>query len=182
MEYIPLNFRKGIQIPLHKGKNAPVLDPNSYIGITLLSTFNKILEILVWHRVEEWWGTSSIVSESQAACRKGVSSIHTAMLLQESIAANLGEVDKIFVLYLDVSKAFDSVWIDGLFYQLHNMGIKGKLWRLLYKCYLDFRCRVRIGERYSDWYRMFCRIHQGGFLSLIKYTAFINSLLVMLRD
>ena len=30
IEYIPINFRKGIQIPLHKGKNAPVLDPNSY--------------------------------------------------------------------------------------------------------------------------------------------------------
>ena len=29
---------------------------------------------------------------------------------------------------------------------------------------------------------MLCGIHQGGFLSLIKYTAFINSLLVVLKE
>ena len=33
--------------------------------------------------------------------------------------------------YFDASKAFDSVWIDGLFHQLHNLG---KVWKLLSYC------------------------------------------------
>ena len=62
------------------------------------------------------------------------------------------------------------------------MGVKGKIWRLLYRSYIDFMCKVRIGDRSSDWYRMMCGIHQGGFLSLIKYVAFINQLIVDLRN
>ena len=87
-----------------------------------------------------------------------------------------------FVSYLNVSKAFDRVWVEGLFYQLRKIGIKGKTWRLLYKCFKGFLCRVRLHDKYSNWYEMSCGIHQGGYLSLVKYTAFINSLLVILKD
>ena len=181
-EYIPTNFRRGTQIPLYKGKNTSTFDPNNFRGITLLSTFNKVFEILLWSRVEQWWNSSQAVAETQGACRKGISSFHTAMLLQETIATNLEAGKRIFVAFLDVSKAFDRVFIEGLFYQLRKIGIKGKTWRLLYGCYKGFLCRVRICDRYSEWYEMSCGIHQGGYLSLIKYIAFINSLLVELKD
>ena len=36
------------------------------------------------------------------------------------------------VAFLDVDKAFDTVWIEGMFYQLHILGISGKTWRILY--------------------------------------------------
>ena len=57
------------------------------------------------------------------------------------------------------------------------MGVKGRIWRLLYQTYQNFWCKVRVGGVYSDWYRMQCGIHQGGFLSLLKYTAFIDPLI-----
>ena len=179
IEYIPENFRRGIQVPLYKGKNTSTTDPNNYRGITLLTTYNKIYEILLWNRMEKWWGQINAVSQTQGACKKGVSSLHTALLLQETISHNLELGRKVFVTYLDVSKAFDRVWVEGLFYQLYNIGIKGKTWRMLYKCYKGFLCRVK---KVSEWYEMSCGIHQGGFLSLVKYTAFINTLFVTLQD
>ena len=81
-----------------------------------------------------------------------------------------------------MAKAFDTVWIDGLFKQLFDLGITGKTWRLLYRGYIDFECRVRIRGSLSDPYKLSCGIHQGGYLSLVKYTVFINSLLTNLRD
>ena len=45
-EYVPKNFRIGIQVPLYKGKNACTLNVNNYRGITLLSTFSKLFEVL----------------------------------------------------------------------------------------------------------------------------------------
>ena len=122
------------------------------------------------------------MSELQGACRKGSSCVHTALTLQETISQQCEGGKKVFVAYFDVSKAFDSVWIDGLFFQLYELGIRGSLWRLLYKTYKGFVCRVRIGDRMSESYQMMCGIHQGGFLSLIKYISFINSLLVQLKD
>ena len=182
LEYIPQNFRCGIQIPLHKGKGLSSLDPNSYRGITLLSSFNKLFEVVLWGRMKDWWVDNQVITPLQGAATPGVSCLHTGLLLQETIAENLEHHSKIFVSYYDVSKAFDGVWVDGLFYQLRNLGVTGKLWRLLYLNYQNFTSRVRIHEKMSKWYAVKCGIHQGGILSLLKYVAYINSLIVELSD
>ena len=181
-EYIPINFRRGVQIPLYKGKNSPITDANNYRGITLLSTFNKLFEIVIWNRLATWWDGSAVLSRLQGACKKGISCIHTSMILQETISTLLESQKSVFVTYLDVSKAFDGVWIEGLFYRLRDLGIRGRIWRLLYNMYIDFKCRARVQNKYSNWYSLTCGIHQGGFLSLFKYLVFINSLLVELEQ
>ena len=80
-----------------------------------------------------------------------------------------------------MSKAFDGVWIDGLFRQMYDSGITDKTWRLLYRSYIDFKCCAKIQGFLSETYALHRGIHQGGFMSLIKYTVFINSLLVRLK-
>ena len=176
-EYVPVNFRRGTQIPLFKGKNLCPLDVNNYRGITLLSCMNKLFEVIIWGRLKQWWEDETIISPLQGACRKGTSCLHSALILQEAIAAGLDTKKKVFVAFFDAAKAFDSVWTDGLFFQLRNAGIVGRTWRILYKSYIYFKCKVRLAGTYSTWYDMKCGIHQGGFLSLLKYAAFIDPLL-----
>ena len=124
-EYIPKYFRIGIQVPLYKGKNTSTLEVNNYRGITLLSIFNKLFELVLWKRMEKWWFSSGVLTQLQGACRKGVSCVHSAFVLQESIATLLETNEKVFMTYLDVSKAFDRVWINGLFVSLWDLGYKG---------------------------------------------------------
>ena len=181
-EYIPVNFRRGIQVPLFKGKNLDCLDSNNYCGITLLTNFNKLFEVLLWGRLEKWWVSSGVISQLQGACKKGQSCVHSCMILQETVSAALDSHRYIFVSYYYVSKAFDTVWTDGLFWKLHQKGIRGKIWRLMYRSYMDFNCCVGIGNECSDWYPMLCGIHQGGFLSLLKYSVFIDGLIRELED
>ena len=95
--------------------------------------------------------------------------MNTTLTLQETIAKERESKKKVYVANYDVSKAY--------FFQLHKMGIRGSLWCLLYKSYAHFRCCVRVGGEDSKWYKMECGIHQGGYLSLVKYTAFINCLI-----
>ena len=117
LEYIPTNFRGGTQIPFYKGKNTCTLDQNNYRGITLLTSLNKLFEILLWERLKGWWEGEQVISPLQGACCPGKSCLHSALILQESISVGLS-TKKVLVTYLDVSKDFDAVWIDGLFYQL----------------------------------------------------------------
>ena len=181
-KYIPINFRRGFQIPLYKGKNTSTMEVNNYRGITLLTIFNKLFEVIMWKRIEGWWNETGAISQLQGACRKGVSCVHSAYLLQESISTLLETYNKVFVTYLDVSKTFDGVWIGGLFYRLWEIGIYGKTWRILFNSYRDFKCQARIQNQSSEWYPLTCGIHQGGYLSLVKYLAFINSLLISLAE
>ena len=132
--------------------------------------------------MSKWWEETSVVSHLQGACRRGYSCLHTALMLQEAVATLLETNPNVFVLYLDVRQAFDSVWVDGLFHRLYALGVTGRTWRILYKTYVKFRCRVRVNDDVSEWYPMMCGIHQGWYLSLIKYTAFIDSLIVPLEQ
>ena len=62
-EYVPICCRIGMQVPLFKAMDTCPLDPNNYRGITLLSIFNKIMEILIWHCVETWWKNNRVISD-----------------------------------------------------------------------------------------------------------------------
>ena len=157
-----------------------LIDIHPYI--TLLSTFNKVFGILVWNRMKRWWMDEGVSSELQGACKTGLPCIHTAFTLQEAIATSSEEGNKCFLAFYDVSKAFDAVWIDGLFRQVYDRGITGKTWRLLYRSYVDFRCCAKVQGHFSDWYTLYRGIHQGGYMSLLKYTVFINSLLTELQN
>ena len=98
------------------------------------------------------------------------------------MATSKEEHGLVYAAYFDVAKAFDSCWIDGLFYQLWEVGVRGRTWRVLYRCYLDFWCVAKVQGHVSGWYQLKCGIHQGGYMSLIKYTLFIDSLIVILRE
>ena len=87
-EYFPINFRCGIQIPLYKEKITPICDQNNCRAITLLGAFNKAFEIVIRSRLEKWWTENDVIAESQGACHEGPLLIHTAILLQETIASH----------------------------------------------------------------------------------------------
>ena len=55
-EYVPTNFRVGIQIPLYKGKDLCSLSTDSYRGITLLNNFNKVFRIFALGKFREMVG------------------------------------------------------------------------------------------------------------------------------
>ena len=59
------------------------------------------------------------------------------------------------------------------------MGIKRSLVVVL--VIYQFEFSMQIGSKDSIWYTMECGIHQEGYLSLLKYTAYIDSLITSLE-
>ena len=112
---------------MYKGKNTCPFDPDNCWGITLLSTSSKLFEVLVWGRIKVWCYDERVTSDLRGAGRKNFSCVDTALTLQETVAKERESKKKVYVAYYDISKAYNSVWTDGLFFQLHKMGIKGSL-------------------------------------------------------
>ena len=128
-EYIPLCFKRGIQVPLYKGKDTCVLDPNNYRGITLLSIFNKLFEVLLWQRLKPWWVENRVISELQGACRGGASCLHTAFNLKETVATSMENYDKCFVSFFDVAKRQYGSFVSSLL-ALFNLTCLCCVWSL----------------------------------------------------
>jgi hypothetical protein len=101
------------------------LNKDHYRGITLLNVIGKIFERLVlqrWLPVFETWG---VPNPLQFAYQKNNSCINASFVLQEAVAHNVERGSKVYCCFLDSAKAFDTVWIDGLFFKLYNNGMNG---------------------------------------------------------
>ena len=75
------------------------------------------------------------MSESQAGFRFDHSCVDNIFTLNEVIQGRLQEGKKTFSFFLDIKKAYDTVWRDGLWYKLWEMGIQGKLWQVIRNIY-----------------------------------------------
>ena len=63
--------------------------------------------------------------------------------------------------FLDLSKAFDRVWREGLFALLWERGIQGKGWRLIKEIYRNVENKVVFGDFESDWFEQEYGVKQG---------------------
>ena len=60
----------------------------------------------------------------------------------------LREDKKTYGFFLDIEKAYDSVWHDGLWYKLWNMDVKRKMWSVIKKIYESSKSVVLLeGEK-----------------------------------
>ena len=118
---VPKNIKKGIILPLFKGKGAKANNKDSYRGITLFPTLCKIYEMVLFNRLEKFAADRGYFSELQFGFREGVGCIEASFTILETINHMLERGSKVFSCFLDVRKAFDTVWIDGLLYKLFIM-------------------------------------------------------------
>ena len=175
-ENIPHQFKIGVIIPLPKaGKDRIIQDNNR--GITLQGTVAKLYDKAILQRIQRWAKENNLIHELQGACQEKCSSLHTNWLVRESVAHYMERGSTVYVALLDVAKAFDTVWHNGLFYMLHENGMDKKLWRLLIKSYDGFRCCVSIGGQYSEFFEALQGLHQGAPISMTGFALYDNILI-----
>ena len=83
---------------------------------------------------------------------------------------------EIRAVFLDISKAFDKVWHDGLLFKLNQTGISGSLLKLFEDYLHDRKQRVVLNGFYSDYSPIESGVSQGSGLSPLLFLVYINDL------
>lgn len=113
----PESWFKSVIIPLFKKGDRE--DPNNYRGISLLDSCSKIFTTVLNKRINLWSETMGRIPEEQARFRHGYSTTDNIFVLpsivQKYITKKRG---KIYCVFIDFSKAFDSIDRKKLFYCL----------------------------------------------------------------
>ena len=109
--------------PIHKKGNTN--DYNNYRPISVLNTCSKILERAVHKQLIDHLETNDLLSKTQFGYKKNRSTELATILLSDNIRKAVDEGHLVGVLYLDLSKAFDTLSHSALLEKLKSFGITG---------------------------------------------------------
>ena len=78
------------------------------------------------------------------------------------------------VFFLDISKAFDRVWHEGLIYKRKCMCVKSDLLTLIKSFFFERHERVVLNRQESEWLTVKAGMPQGSILGPLSFLIYIN--------
>lgn len=176
--YVPSDFSRGIIVPIQKDSNKlGVLSPKDFRGITLSPVISKIFE----HALMFIFGDCLKSCNRQFGFKKGLSCTHAIYTVQKVIDFFVSNDSNVNVCCLDISKAFDCVNHDVLFCKLIDRNVPLHFIMTLKGWYDKLYSSVKWSGVISSEFQILSGLRQGGVLSPILFSVYINDVLVKLN-
>ena len=136
LKYFPTEWKCAKILPiLKKGKDATL--PTSFRPISLTQNISKIYESLINNLITKFSEENKIIPDNQFGFRFKHSTYHAINKLLQDVNEKLYEKKFVAACLIDIEKAFDSVWINGLLYKLIKLNFPIELIDLIYDMIKD---------------------------------------------
>ena len=179
-ETLPSELEIGRIVTLFKGGDA--FDCGDYRGISLLNVVYKLFSAILNKRLVTFCEKENILEEEQGGFREGRGCTDQIYSLYSIVAERLSKGKDTYICFIDIKKAYDRVWRDGLWICLADHGIKGKMWRMLRSIYSNVKSTVFCGGKDSEPFDIELGVRQGDVISPLLFSIFFNGLIKELKD
>lgn len=168
---IPETWTNSYITRIYKGKGEKG-KCSSERGITLSSNIGKLFERIINNRIEK----SINISDEQAGGRKKRATTDHINVLKSIARMNKKRKKPTYIVFLDVTKAYDKAWLKAIMYVLHKQGIKDKRWDIINKLNANLTAEIRTKYGLTEPIHIEDSIRQGGVLSVIQYALLMDEI------
>ncbi len=170
-EEIPDQWQEGEIKRLYKGKGNKG-KCSAERGITLASNFGKLYERVINNRVLK----EIKIPDAQAGGKKGRATTDHLLIIKDIIQMAKNKRKPLYIIFLDVTKAYDKAWLDAIMYVMEKEGLKSKHWSIVRKLNQNLTARIRTKHGLTRKIQIKDSIRQGGVLSVAQYAVLMDEI------
>ena len=165
----PDSWRKSFIILIFKSGDKT--DLNNYRGISLQNGIAKLFSSVLNQRLTAYY--ENLFANQQFGFRGNHRTADSIFILKtlilKYVQTNKG---KIFSCFVDLRKAFDSLWHNGLLYKLKQNGIGNRFYKVISDMYSSSFSAVKIDNEYTVFFMLKRGVKQGDSLNPTLFNCF----------
>ena len=177
---IPVDLKKSVVRPIYK--NGRKSDYQNHRPISVLPVLEKILEEVLVNRLNSFIKKFNVIDDRQYGFQKGKNVNQLLGKFSNHLNDSLSRNKHCLVLFLDFSKAFDTLPHEKLLQTLFNIGIRGHSLNL-FKDYLSNRSfSVKVNNSFSNDQNSIYGVPQGSKLGPLLFLIYSNNLIKNIKN